>query len=592
MRPARPRVMPAIALAALLLILLPGVAAQVFVDRPAIAFPGREISGPVGAFMRVETVDTERAPLVDGWFLAGYDTLVNLSVQNSLSESWNGSFRINVTGATATPDVVAIDVPPGSVAGVTFAVRAEDIGLVEIRAESIDAFAPGGEPLDAFLDGPALLVPSVRFTDPPPSAQEAEEGFELVDVFGGTRSPWQSYVRVAGGEAVRSRLEVRNDLLVTTPAFRLTLEGGKEVGPIEVRALEPGQSVTVELPDFVPVEDFGGGGRGYFGPMGRFEMRAVGTFALAGTERRVHLSGYEVESGAVSDLTPTSLLVDVQSGLAIELLVPKDPVLGAPTRVKVNLSNEGSTVQRGTLVVTLQTPGALFYEVQGPESKGIPLDLAPGERTSDAVEFTPRVTGQWSVSTIFRSGEGYGYGGGGGSFEVEGPVTIRIEQQGVVYARIGEPVRVELTVDTEKPLQDAKLRVTTGQGYYSNDARATGGEFRSGLTHRLLGVDNPSATLGTLRPGGTVNTSLVLVGRASGSYPVVPYVLAEGFAYTSKPVATHPSEPQPFYGGPFGGTLSLAVQPRPVPTAFALAPLTAALALFVGVWTLRTRFVK
>lgn len=579
-------------LVAMLIFVAPGVTAQFMGERVSIAVPGgMEVMGPVGAFLRMETVDTQRAPLIDAWFLAGHDTIVNLSVQNSLMESWNGSFRINVTGATATPDVLALEVPPGSVLGVTFAVRAEDMGAVSVRAESIDAFAPGGEPLSAVLEAPALIVPSVRFIDPPPSSQGTEEGFELVDIYGGTRNPWQSYLRVAGGEGVRSRLEVRNDLLVTTPGFRIMLEGAKEVGPVEVGALEPGRSTTIDLPEFVPVEDFGGGRGGYFGPMGRFEMRAVGTFALAGTERRVHLSDYSIENGAVDDLTPASLLVDVQSGLAIELLVPKDPVLGAPTRVKVNLSNEGATVQRGTLIVTLQTPGALFYEVQGPESKSIPLDLAPGERTSDAVEFTPRVTGQWSVQTVFRSGEGFGYGGGGGAFNVDGPVTIRVEQQGVVYARIGEPVRVELTVDTEKPLQDAKLRVTTGQGYYSNDAYAAGGEFRSGLTHRLLGVENPSATLGTLRPGGTINTSLVLVGRSSGSYPVVPYVLAEGFAYTSKPVEFDPNMPYMSYG-PYGAGLSLAVQPRPVPAAFALAPLTAALGLFVGVWTLRTRFVK
>lgn len=579
----------------LALLVLPGAVAQF--DAPVRAVPGKgtgEIIGGsgIGFTFGVETVG-DLTLIPSSWFLAGHDTVVNLTGFGQ-GTAWNGSWRVNVTGATVDPQVVSLSVPATGSATAYLTVHPEDIGTVFLTLESIDAFYAGGEPVQLTLVGPAVVAPSVRFLDPP-VAGDAEEDpeFEHIDTFGGPRASGAAYARVRPGDSLAPRVEVRNDLLVSTPAFDMTLEGGVTSRAVEVRSLAPGESITVDLPAFTPMEEQPGGGR-YFGPMGRMELRLMGQFSVGGASVSVPLAAYETETGAVVRISPALAIIDIQEGLAVDLLVPRDPRLGVPTRVKINATNAGTSALEGTLVVNLQTPNGLYYEVQGPEVRTVRLDLAPGEETSESIEFTPRVTGQWGVSAVFQSSEGFGYGGGGGGFLVEGPVRIDLGQTGIVYARIGETVRVDVSVTSEKPLQGAELRVTSGQGYYGgyyDASQVSGGEFRPGLMQSLLVTEASTSSLGTLRPGGSLNATLEMKGRASGGYQVVPYVVAEGFAYTTRPY--DPAVDGPMYSDfGYGYALMIAVQPRALPAAMGLLPLTVGLAVFVGLWTFRTRFVR
>lgn len=574
-----------------LLLLVPVAAAQreMSVTMPASQAP-RPVGG-VGVLMHVETPDPTRMSFSEPWLLVGADNLVNVTVMNDLSQRWNGTFRVNVTGATAVDETLFFSLAPRARESRLIAIHPEDVGRVAIALESIDAFQPGGEPVSLTYSAAALPMPSVRYLDPPVGGAASEDdAFESFGMYGQSHAPGVAFVRVAPGDVVRARLQVRNDLPFTTPEFSVMLEGSRSVGPAIVPSLEPGRSAIVELPDFVPQEQQPGGGR-FFGGMGQVELRAIGTFTVGGASVRAQLGEYRVENGVVRDPLPATALIEVQDGLSIELLVPRDPRLGVPTRVKINASNLGGDTQQGTLLVTVNTPNGLHYGVQGPESRSIHVDLAPGERAEEAIEFTPYVTGQWTLSTLFRSGEGFGYGGGGGYFNVEGPVRISFDRYGTEYARIGERVQVDLVVETEDTLQDAELRVAAGAGYRSYDMTSTSGQYQPGLAQRLLDVESSTAQLGTLRPGGAVNVTLEVAGRASGRFDVIPFVLSEGFAFTSRP---HDPARDGFIDGPYygGSGVSLAVQPRAVPTAVALAPLTVGLALFVGTWTMRTRFVK
>jgi hypothetical protein len=356
--------------------------------------------------------------------------------------------------------------------------------------------------------------------------------------------------------------------------------------------MEPGETRTIQFDEYVPVER--SAGPNYGGGVLRMELRFTAALTVGGVEPSVALADYRIENGVVRDVVPLLAAIDVQDGVALDLLVPKNPVLGAPMRIKYNVTNNGATRTTGNLVLSLQTPGNLFYEVQGPETLQLHVELGPGEQASGAFEFTPRVSGFWTVQNFFLSNEGFGFGGGGGTLVIPGPVTIRTDALGTVYARIGEPVRIDLSIATTRPLQGAQLRVTSGTTQYADPTRAAGaGDFRPGLAQRLLSSSADATGLDTLQPGGVLNASLQVSGRSAGRYSVVPYVLAEGFAYTTDP------DQQAFRAGqdsPFAtngaSVVEIAVQARPVDAAWAIAPLVVALAFFVGTWTMRTRFVR
>lgn len=570
----------------LALVLLAPLAAAQLVAVPA----GRglvEVPQPGGGtviYPRIEGARSETSPLIQAWFLVGHDNVVNVTVGNHQNKAWNATLRVNVTGATASEDTLRFDIPPGATRSQLLSVHPDDTGKVSLSFVAEDAFQPDGTPHSALLEGPAVYAPSVAYLDPPPVVEE--EGM--------MRQSVSAYTRIAPGDTIRPRVHLRNDLPVATAPFRLSLDGSRTVGPVDVRSLEPGETLVVELPEFTPAEGQASSGpQYYFGPMGQLELRVMGEFTIAGASARGHLASYRVERGAVVDVVPATALVIIQDGLAIDLLTPMETPLGVPTRIKVNASNLGRTDVSGTLLVMINTPSGVYYEVQGPETRSIRLDLAPGEQLTEAIEFTPRVTGAWSVSSLFRSGEGFGYGGGGSGFTVQGPTTIRFDRFGTEYARIGERVEVGITVQTTETIQDAHLRVASGAAWGRGFGQSSeAGKYRPGLTQRLLDVETTTSSLGTLRPGGALNVTLELTGRSSGRYDVIPYVLAEGFAYTSRPYDPSVDGPLPdgiYYGG-YG--VQIAVQPRPLPTALALLPLTIGLAVFVGTWTMRTRFVK
>lgn len=588
--------------ALLVILLLAPVALAQFPARTPVAVEGtRPAPGPDSPIiveLRIETKEDLqfRMPVVEPWIVAGLDNLLNLSIANERAAWLNATFRVNATGATVTPSEVTFSVPPYGSAGELVTIRADDVGRVEVAAEAIDAFQPSGSPLDASLSVSALLLPSMRFLDPPTENVSADDEFTRVDsYYGGPRQSAAAYIRIAPGDSIVPRIEVKNPFETATPGFTLTLRiGGAPTPEVEVPPLDARGTFIAEFPEYTPIES--SFGPSYAGPMGAFPLQPIALVELAGATLGAGAATFRVERGAVLDVTPISALVEVQSGLALDIFVPTKPTLGAPTRIKYNATNLGTTTATGPLVVTVMTPSRIFYEVQGPETYTIQLRVPPREKISGAVDFTPRVTGAWTVSTSYASGEGpYSYGSGGG-FEVPGPLFIGFAAEQSYNARIGEPLEVDVSLVAGETLPDARLRIGTGMSSYREpQAGAAGSAYRQGFADTLVESRTPSATIGTLRAGGAVNTTIGIVGRGSGSYTIVPYVLSEGFAYTSS-VLRDPVTGAPVdlgltygYGAPF---LNFVVHTRPVPPGLSLAPFTLGLAFFVGAWTLRTRFVR
>lgn len=228
--------------------------------------------------------------------------------------------------------------------------------------------------------------------------------------------------------------------------------------------------------------------------------------------------------------------------------------------------------------------------MQGPQTRAVPVDLPARGRLRETVEFTPRVTGRWDVLVQYRAAEeGRSFHGGAGWFIVPGPVNIRLDRVGTEEARIGEPVRVGVVVESTAPMEGAELRVASGG---PPGQAAAAGAFRPGLLHRVLDAEASPAVLAALGPGAAANATLEVVGRASGRFDVVPFVLFGGHAYASRPYDAALDGPLPDGSVAGGYLLQVAVQPRPVPAAFALAPFAVGLALVMGAWAWRSRLAK
>ena len=578
----------------LALLALPLAQAQFVSHSPAVMVDGPEARDLGGSIVeiRIETGEDPkmRSPSVSPWLVVGYDNILNLTVMNMRDQAVNATFRINASGATVTPDEIVLRIPAHGTAGQAFVVQPSDVGLVKIRAGAIDAFQPSGEPLEANFDAPALLLPSMRFLDPAVPATDPEDEFVAVQSWYGARHPAYAYARIPPGGSIVPRVELKNPFETTLAAFTLRLRvGGSTAQTVDVPALEPGATHVVEFDEYRPVER--GFGPSFGGPMGSYELRPIAEVRVGGALLTAAGLTFRVERGAVTDVMPVAATIEVQDGLAIDLFVPRTPVLGQPTRVRYNLTNLQTTPVQGPLMITLMTPHRLVYEVQGPETFEVRVDLAPGERRTGTVEFTPRVTGSWLASTFFRSPQGYGFGHGG-AFDVAGPIVVGFDRTDQLFTRIGQSVEVDLFVATTQTLQDAELRVGVSAQVYREPSRTSGADYRAGLSNRLVESETASRSLGTLRPGGVVNMSVDVKARAAGGYNIVPYVLAEGFAYTTTVQLDENGRPLDL-GVPLSGTmLNLMVQPRAVPAGLSLAPFTLGLAFFVGAWTLRTRFVK
>ncbi|HUR69895.1 MAG TPA: hypothetical protein VM370_11675 [Candidatus Thermoplasmatota archaeon] len=573
------------------LLLAPAAVAQMAVRPPMMTEPGVKVGfgGPF-AEIRIESKDKDYAPFQNPWLVLGQDNVLNLTLRNDADVPMNATFHLNVTGATFSSEDITLSAEPYGYVGRTFVVHPDDAGMVSIVAGAVDAFQTGGEPLRAVFDAPALALPSMRFLDPPEEPETSEdEEFEQVDVFTGPRMGIDAYARVRPGESIAPRVELANPFETTTAGFRLTMQTGPTSPSVDVPSLEPGDTFVAEFPEFTPLEaSFGGPFFG--GPMGRQELRPNAELTVGGAPITAGAMHFRLDRGAVVDASPTFATIDIQDGLAVDIFAPRDPQLGAPTRLKYNLTNLQTTPAQGTLTITLMTPSGLFYEVQGPETHQVHVALGPGERTSGAIEFTPRVTGAWQASTLWQAAQGFGMGGGA-SFEVKGPLRIGFDRTDQIFARIGEPVEVGVVLESTDTLQDAQLRISAGSNYYRDPSTTSGSRYRPGFADTLVLSSTPTSSLGTLRPGGTVNATIQVVGRSSGTYNIVPYVLAEGFAYTSS--MTQQGGPMPMDSFVYmPSVLSVAVQARAVPPGLSLAPLTLGLAFFVGVWTFRTRFVR
>lgn len=574
-------------------LLLPVAGAQVMIGE-SIARPAP--SGPHGPetlmmFFNVEG-HTNGAPFL----VIEADNVVNFSAMNTQKKWWNATITVNVTGATSSVSSFEIHAEPLATTWHTFSVHPDGVGMVEIVLTSDTPTPQTGEPLRLGNVFAAVPPVSIRWVDPQPeSPTVTEDGITYTRGGFGSSEHETAVMRLPPGGTFVPRIEVRNLGQAAVPAFKLELRG--ERGSLGTESIAPLEAGERRLIEFAPYTAANEQGRSYPGMQMSFPLQVTATHTIGSGTASVHPASFRLENGAVVDVRPASARIEIRSGLGAELLLPESLTLGVPTRLRYNVTNYATTEQSGTFVLALNTPGGLHYDVQGPETKTIPIDLAPGETLTGALPFTPRVTGQWFVQAEF-SLETARYGVGGGQLLVPSPVSLKLDQTtNPVYLRIGEPLRVDVTIASTETLADASFGLASmAQSYFRPSDRV--GEVRPGLAHELAKATSAgTSNLGTLRPGGLVNTSFEIVAKASGRYAVTPYVLAGGFAYTNVPAEPKdgmPHESMSFMG-PYGmdaAVLNLAVQPRQISSAWAIAPLAAGLLAFVGAWTMRTRFVK
>jgi hypothetical protein len=582
-----------------LLVLAPAASAQMkAVPAGEVVYSEPRLIGGVMVDVRVET---KRDVYSEAPFLvSGFDNTLNLTVRNLHSAWWNGTFAItNVSGGSAAAENLSVTTAPGEVKSLLFTVRPEDVGTFSFIVRTVDSPVPqSGEEMEIQMQMTSLPAVVVKFLDPAPHLTTIEEDGVVYRQHG---APYVA--RLRPGDTISPRMQVENPLETTLPGFELELRvQDRLVGRVDVDPLEPKARRTVEFPEYSPpTDEFGG--RFFPGMQMSYALNARAVFSIGGLKHTATPAAFALRNGAVEDLVPAVAMLEVRDGVALEVLAPETLTLGVPTRIRINVANYGLTQEVGSVGVRLTTPYGLHYGVQGPESRSVVVRLAPGANHTEAIEFTPRVTGTWNVETLYYSSSGSVNGFGGTSLFIPSPVSIRVSEGGVVYARLNEPVSVDVDIQTTETLADARIGVSAvPQSYYRQSEQQ--GEIRQGLAHRLVEATSAGASeLGTLRPGGPVRATFEVVSGASGRYTVVPFVVSEGFAYTdSQSLGGGPIMPvfssSSMTIGPGGmpgyqsSTFDLAVQPRILPSALALAPLTLGLVLFVGTWTLRTRFVK
>lgn len=531
--------------------------------------------------------------------VAGFDTPVNVTVTNNMEEWLNDTLVLNVTAPATAPPPLAVSLPPRSVRSFVLPVHADDVGVVRVEA-ALDAMRRDHAlepdlPVSPVATMEAIAVPAVSIEITEPAPLPADDEYRVVTGYGGPYGGESASTptRLRFGDPLVVKARVVNRLESAVPAMTILLIGeqgrGSPIGEVEVPPLEPKQAVTIEFPEFRTGGD-GEGGRYYgHGQIIPFSLVVGQTFGNREVEHMA--ASFRLASGAVEDVRPAALNVQLTDGLSVDLYIPRAMSLGTPARVKLNVTNHGDEyVRGGTAHVTLMPPGGLDYGVQGPTTHRVAVSqLAPGATVTFVFDFTPRVTGYWETGSGIRTGDGGTFSSGMG-FGIDGPLWIGVGNGGrVEYARIGERIEVELQVYSEKRLDDAVLRVGSNGNRHGlwNEQAATGGPEIVGLAQTLVRADPGEVALGTLRAGEPLNASLAVYARGSGQYNVVPYVVADGFAYTSYR-STGPPEGVVMHAT----TVTLAVQPRVIPAGLALAPFTVLLGIVVGTWTLRTRFVK
>lgn len=532
------------------------------------------------------------------FLVVGADNRVNVSVFNYRAEWLNDTVALRTSNAASlTEDVadrVAIRVPPGEMRQIDLTFRPDDASIHLLRAELEGTKSIDGTPLAAQLEAFAAPAVSLSIVDPVPVGG-GEEGYVSAGPFGGGPGG-QLRVRIRPDESIEFRVEARNLRDVASAGFEILLRtgDGENVGSIDVPALDARESRTFDLPPWSPGAD-----PRYAGCLGcTFQFEFLAYHGIGGGRVETGVGSFRFENGAVEDLVPAVGAVEVQESLVADVLIPKEMRLGLPARIKANVSNYGSDVVRAaSLRIVLQTPNSLHYGVQGPEVREFTVrGLAPGDSEAFAFEFTPRVTGAWSVYSLVREA-GTSMGGGGTGFLVEGPVTLGSTSSGVLIGRIGERVEVDVSVHTTAALDDAVLRVVaqTQQGFGGSNPLEDSGTLTTGIAQRVVRSEPDSVPLGTMREGDVIDATFTLVATGSGTYQVTPFVVAGGFAYTSTANTGNGGSigmpvDGPFFGGP--AFIQLAIQPRPVGFSWAFLPLTLIVTLTVGAWTLRTRFVR
>lgn len=586
------RALPAALLAALL---LAGAAAAQLTERaPPVPEPGFKPGGGVSISLGIPTASGET--MSRPFLVVGADNTVNATIYNFDSRHVNDTLLLNATVEGRVVDRVAISVAPGEQRQFSFTFHPEDVGVYLLRAELETLKLADGSPILAQLDAFAAPAVAVRIVDPPALGTSAEDG-EYQSIDGGRPQSRGLVIRTRPEEAVTFRVEVTNLRDVALGAFDLSLRTteAEPIGTIEIPSLDALASRTFEFPEWAPGAD-----PRFVGCRGcQFGFEFLAKYRAAGGTAEIAVGDYRLENGAVVDLVPATGVVEVQESLVADVLVPKSMRLGVPARIKVNVTNFGTDVVRAASVrVTLSTPNNLHYGVQGPEVRELSVrGLSPGDHESSTFEFTPRVTGAWSVYSLV-SERSSSFGSGGLGFLVEGPISIASADAGTLIGRIREPLVVEVAVRSTGQLDDAELRVVaqSQQGYFG-DPSSGESALTPGIAQRVVRSDPERIPLGTLRAGDVVNATFTLVSSGSGVYQVSPFVVSGGFAYTSTAQSQSSvrggevvHEPSYYGGGP--AFIHLAIQPRPVSVSWALFPFTVIVAITVGTWTLRTRFVR
>ncbi|GEM_PF-6660435 len=412
---------------------------------------------------------------------------------------------------------------------------------------------------------------SVRFSSPAPL-----EGLAPVDQLFGGGGGWSGPLAFAPAtQPVRFQALAQN-LGPAAVSFRLRLASeqgnGQQAPDVSVASLQPGETRAIDLgtidPSKLDPEMLRNRGTREF-PFSIQMPRAddkPGDFAPTA-------AAFRLVEGRPVDLAPASLAVGFRHAFAADAFAPATATLGRPFHVEVRARNDGSADEASNpVVVTLDPPYNAEYSVQGAREERFVVSLAPGQESRASLDFTPRVAGRWSLVVQWSSADGPN-DQATSLFHVDVPtdVAVQVRQDGPARLDLGGGTRAPVSVTALRDMRDATLRLATGSRLSVNGGGDGPQLAVRGLAAQVVQASPDVLPLGDLRAGETRWLNVTVQSRGTGDFNVVPYVEADGFAYTGLP----PDSPQPGAAATAqpASALEVVVAARATPAPLAFAPL-------------------
>jgi hypothetical protein len=469
--------------------------------------------------------------------VAGFANDIPIRVANPLTTDFTGELvlRIQEAAGVTNETHIALTVPAKSEVPLTVratpAASAEFYGIEAILQGTAGAWTgPASTRLD-FMTYPPV---SVHLVEPAP-----RQGLATVQQLfrGGGGSGFGGSIATASPDTeIRFRALVQNHGAATVSTMlRLIYRGEKEgVGPDVNLTLAAGQSREVELQRLTSVSleprlASGQESRSFY-----FSVEQV-RVAPDNREQKQQAPDFTLTKGVVSGLRSSEVVVDVRSGLNVDIEAGPSVALGGELEARMNVTNYGTqTVTRNHVVVTYAPPYHANFLTQASQAFSFRITVRPGESRLEPVPFTPYIAGRWTIEARWDDDRGPN-SLATNVFSVDVPTRIDLQIPGAASTRVelGAVARTQVRLSVLDAFPDATLRIATGlpvstDGGDGAPERAIVG----GLAAQVVSAEPAQSPLGALAPGAPRWFNVSVTSRGSGSYYIVPYVVAGDYAYT------------------------------------------------------------